>query len=102
MITENNIKDLQMICSNLANKDWYNTNKNSARAKFGRFTATGKERKWESYSLSADTLEAREMLLLALNKDISKEDIVMVKEYLLKTKMLRSELLEDIKQYSFK
>lgn len=102
MITENNIKTLQAICSNLTNKDWYNANKNSTRAKFGKFTESGLERKWNTYSLSSNTLEAHGMLVKAVNKDISFDDIEIVKSYLLKIRMSQPELLEDIRQYSFK
>ena len=97
MITENNIKNLEMITSNFANKNWYNANKNSARVKYGRFTPSRKEGNWNKYSLSSETLEAYELLKKTIKKDISKEDEEEIKSYLLRIKMTRSELLKDIR-----
>ena len=101
MITENNIKELNIIISNLSNKDWYEANKNSARAKKGRYTPSGKERKWNSYSLSSNTIEAYDKLNIALKKNITNNEIKEVKSYLLKIKMCQPELLTDIRKYSF-
>lgn len=94
MITENNIKELEIITSNLAYKDYIEAYQKSDRFLKGRYTSSGRERKFKGYSLSSDTLEARELLIKSNSDNIIEKDIEIIKGYLLKTKMLRPELLE--------
>lgn len=96
MITKNNIKNLKIIVGNLAYKDYIQAYHRSNIYKKGKFTKTGRERKFEGYSLSAETLEAYELLLIATNKATNKISIKEgeeIKKYLLKIKLTQSELL---------
>ena len=94
MITGNNIVDLNNIVLNLAYKDSMEAYKKSARYKKGRYTKTGKERKFEGYKLSDETEEAFNLLTLATSGEISKEDEEIIKAYLLKTKLLNENLIK--------
>lgn len=72
MITENNIKRLESIVAKYAMQDCKRVNPYGTR---------------KPYSLSPLTNKTREMLNLARKNNISKEDKITVKEYLLKHKM---------------
>ena len=95
MITENNIKNLEKIVNNLSYKDYLQAYHKSTRYLKGRFTPTGRERKFSGYSLSSETLEAYNLLVLTDKKDITKENEEKIKAYLLNIKLTRSELLTD-------
>ena len=96
MITLNNISDLKTIVSNLSYKDYKQAYEKSNRFLKGKYTPAGKERKFKGYSLSDDTLEAREYLLLANKNNITGEEIEQIKAYLLKIKLLDYNLLIPI------
>lgn len=80
MITANNIERLENLVAHYAMQDYLRVN--PRRKKWSM------NRKHNPYTLSPLTNEAREMLHLARQKDIDKEDEEEVKVYLLRQKMI--------------
>lgn len=87
------------ILANLSLKDWWNVNKNSPRAKNGKYTPTGKQRDWLPYSLSSETIEATEILKL-IHEDMNKEDEEKVKAFIMKYRLLHPEYIDMIVYYT--
>ena len=92
MITENNIKNLKVILSNLSYRDYVEAYRESNRFKLGKSTPSGKERKFKGYSLSAETQKVYNLLNCALKGVLKEEEI---KEYLLDIKLNNNSLLKD-------
>lgn len=86
MITERNIERLDRLVAKYAYEDFRQANPLGKR----RIRKDGTV-KHNPYSLSAKTNEAREMLIMARKKDITKEEEEIVKAYLLKQKLLGEE-----------
>lgn len=85
-ITDGNRKFLSELVARLAFHDFWQVNKNS---KIDRKTGL---KKFESYSLSGDTLEAQRMYNISIKLNPTDEEVEEVKEYILKAKILRNEL----------
>ena len=79
MITKNNIERLNNIVKKYALQDFYRANPPRKR--------WNPNRKHVPYTLSPMTNEAREMLAIAMKKDISREEEEKVKAYLLRQKI---------------
>jgi hypothetical protein len=89
MITENNIKRLDNIVSKYAMQDYLRANPNTPAERRKRMRKMLKgESAHNSYSLSLETNQAREMLHLAHKKNITAEEENTIKSYLLKKKMI--------------
>ena len=88
MITEKNIDNLYRITSNLSFRDYKNSlesyRQHHKRIKWGDF----------SYSLSGETLEARDYYGMACNHDVTREQEEAIKAYLLKIRYSQPELME--------
>ena len=102
MITNNNIKDLEKITSSLSFIDYVRDYKNSNRYKLGAFTPLGKQRKVTRTSLSSDTMEAYNILVLSSRKNISIEQETEIKRYLLNVKFDSRDLLNFDREVYFK
>ena len=92
MITENNIKNLKVILSNLSYRDYVTAYRKSNRFKLGIYTPSGKERKFKGYSLSSETQKVYNLLNCALKGALKEEEI---KEYLLDIKLNNNSLLKE-------
>lgn len=93
MITSTNIENLKTIVSNLAYKDYKNAYQKSDRYLKGKYTPSGKERKFKGYSLSDETTEANELLQLTTKTNITHDEVESIKGYLLRIKLIRDFLL---------
>lgn len=83
-ITDGNRTFLSELVAKLAFKDYYQANKENLEKPL-RKDGT---KPYTSYSLSAETNEAREMLHIAQKLENTTEEIEMVKAYILKQKLL--------------
>lgn len=88
-------KRAENILANLSYEDFWKVNKNSPRVKKGKFTPSGKERKWLPYSLSEETLECKEIIQLILSDNITREQEEKIKGFILKYRLLKPEYLES-------
>ena len=82
-------KDLNAIISNLALKDYNQFNKKTDGSYY---------KIHRPYTLSAETLEAMEILKLTNQKEIMTEDETKIKAYLLPIRTQRTELLKNTDQ----
>lgn len=89
MITKSNQQTLYNITTNLAFLDWYKVNKNH-----NVYTSKGNRRGYKQYSLSAATLEAREIYAISLKQEYTLEDETQVKAYIHKIRRIKPELME--------
>ena len=87
-------KRVDNILSNLSAKDFWMVNKNSQRAINGRRTKTGKERKWNPYSLSEETEEARKVLS-KIKLDMTKEDEAEIKGFIMRYFIMKPEFIDN-------
>ena len=88
MITANNIDMLYKIASNLSAADYQSAlnsyKQHRTKIRFGDF----------SYSLSGETLEARDYYGIACGRNITVEQEEQIKAYLLKVRFSRPDLIE--------
>lgn len=82
-------KDLNAIISNLALKDYNQFNKKTNGSYY---------KKHRAYTLSAETLEAMEILKLTNKEKITLEEETKIKAYLLPIRTQRTELLKNTDQ----
>lgn len=95
MITEKNIKDLEIILSNLSYKDYIEAYRKSDRYLKGPYTKSGRQRRFKGYTLSDEAVKVYNYIIKALNPDgFEKEEIEEIKGYLLSIKLNHRHLLE--------
>lgn len=99
MVTEKNKQLLNNLVANLSFNDFWNINKNSTRARLGQYTPKGKERKWNSYSLSVETLDALRVRNLATLNEVPKRVEEEAKALLLKYAFTNEKILLDNHEY---
>jgi hypothetical protein len=87
---KNIYKKINNILANLSAMDFWNANKNSTRARKGRWTKAGSERKWRPYTLSPETEEAMRMLS-KIKLDMTRDDEAVVKGFIMRYFILEPE-----------